>query len=188
MGAPARWAGPSPPRWAYAAPIKCQGRRTLGRLRLPIHARRARRRRAVQVPYPHIVVNNSYLGLIRQSQRGFTMDYCVQLGFENINVDAVEVTAKVYGVDQSRWSKDWLQSHPRAQAGRDRTGDPAGEHWMREFMVPVVIERCHPRGSTYASASRPHREHEAGDRDRRRGPRGHLQALSQCSSTAAGVS
>ena len=27
----------------------------------------------------HVVVNNSYLGLIRQSQRGFNMDYSVQL-------------------------------------------------------------------------------------------------------------
>ena len=32
-----------------------------------------------KLPYMHIVVNNSYLGLIRQSQRGFEMDYCVQL-------------------------------------------------------------------------------------------------------------
>ena len=27
------------------------------------------------IPYIHVVVNNSYLGLIRQSQRGFDMDY-----------------------------------------------------------------------------------------------------------------
>jgi tartronate-semialdehyde synthase len=33
------------------------------------------------IPYLHVVVNNSYLGLIRQSQRGFEMDYCVQLAF-----------------------------------------------------------------------------------------------------------
>ena len=29
-----------------------------------------------KLPYIHVVVNNSYLGLIRQSQRGFKMDYC----------------------------------------------------------------------------------------------------------------
>ena len=28
-----------------------------------------------KLPYIHVVVNNSYLGLIRQSQRGFQMDY-----------------------------------------------------------------------------------------------------------------
>ena len=43
-----------------------------------------------KLPYIHMVVNNSYLGLIRQSQRGFTMDYCVQLGFENINSPNLE--------------------------------------------------------------------------------------------------
>ena len=37
------------------------------------------------LPYIHVVVNNAYLGLIRQSQRGFDMDYCVQLAFDNIN-------------------------------------------------------------------------------------------------------
>src|SRR5699024_2994466 len=37
------------------------------------------------IPYVHVVVNNSYLGLIRQSQRAFDMDYQVQLSFDNIN-------------------------------------------------------------------------------------------------------
>jgi tartronate-semialdehyde synthase len=37
-----------------------------------------------KLPYVQVLVNNSYLGLIRQSQRGFEMDYCVQLAFENI--------------------------------------------------------------------------------------------------------
>ncbi|MFC7490875.1 MULTISPECIES: glyoxylate carboligase [unclassified Knoellia] len=37
------------------------------------------------VPYIHVLVNNAYLGLIRQAQRGFDMDYCVQLSFDNIN-------------------------------------------------------------------------------------------------------
>ncbi len=48
-----------------------------------------------KLPYLHIVVNNSYLGLIRQSQRGFDMDYCVQLAFDNINAPELEG----YGVD-----------------------------------------------------------------------------------------
>ena len=38
-----------------------------------------------KVPYIHVLVNNSYLGLIRQAQRNFDMDYCVQLAFDNIN-------------------------------------------------------------------------------------------------------
>ena len=42
-----------------------------------------------------VLVNNAYLGLIRQSQRAFDMDYCVQLAFENINSSEVNG----YGVD-----------------------------------------------------------------------------------------
>jgi len=38
-----------------------------------------------KLPFIQILVNNSYLGLIRQAQRGFDMDYCVQLAFDNIN-------------------------------------------------------------------------------------------------------
>jgi tartronate-semialdehyde synthase len=48
-----------------------------------------------KLPYIHVVVNNSYLGLIRQAQRGFDMDYQVQLSFENINAPELGV----YGVD-----------------------------------------------------------------------------------------
>ena len=50
-----------------------------------------------RLPYVHVLVNNSYLGLIRQSQRGFDMDFCVQLGFENQNVD--DAGLQCYGVD-----------------------------------------------------------------------------------------
>jgi tartronate-semialdehyde synthase len=38
-----------------------------------------------KLPYVHVVVNNAYLGLIRQAQRMFQMDYQVQLAFRNIN-------------------------------------------------------------------------------------------------------
>ena len=48
-----------------------------------------------KLPYIHVLVNNSYLGLIRQSQRGFNMDYCVQLAFDNVNAPELDG----YGVD-----------------------------------------------------------------------------------------
>ena len=41
------------------------------------------------------LTQNAYLGLIRQAQRGFDMDYCVQLAFDNINAPETEG----YGVD-----------------------------------------------------------------------------------------
>jgi tartronate-semialdehyde synthase len=48
-----------------------------------------------KLPYIHVVVNNSYLGLIRQAQRGFDMDYHVQLSFENINAPNSESMASI---------------------------------------------------------------------------------------------
>ncbi len=50
-----------------------------------------------KLPYLHVVVNNSYLGLIRQAQRGFDMDFEVSLAFDNINASGD--AEKGYGVD-----------------------------------------------------------------------------------------
>jgi len=94
-----------------------------------------------KLPYIHIVVNNSYLGLIRQSQRGFTMDYCVQLGFENINSDADDVTAQGYGVDHVKVVEGLGCKAIRVH--RQEEIAPAikrAEAWMAEFKVPVMIE------------------------------------------------
>ncbi len=52
------------------------------------------------LPLVVVLVNNSYLGLIRQAQRGFEMDYCVQLAFDNINVD--DPALKGYGMDHAK--------------------------------------------------------------------------------------
>nr|WP_198983599.1 glyoxylate carboligase [Herbaspirillum sp. ASV7] len=90
-----------------------------------------------KLPYLHVLVNNSYLGLIRQAQRGFEMDYCVQLAFENINAPEL----KGYGVD-----------HVAVIEGLGckaiRVTDPNGiqdalaqaQRWMAEYRVPVVVE------------------------------------------------
>ncbi len=90
-----------------------------------------------KLPYIHMVVNNSYLGLIRQSQRGFTMDYCVQLGFDNINSPQVEG----YGVDHLKVVEGLGCKAIRVH--RQEELAPAikqAEAWMAEFQVPVVIE------------------------------------------------
>jgi len=42
-----------------------------------------------------VVLNNAYLGLIRQAERGYNMDYEVQLSFKNINAPEIGD----YGVD-----------------------------------------------------------------------------------------
>lgn len=90
-----------------------------------------------KLPYLHIVVNNSYLGLIRQSQRGFEMDYCVQLGFDNVNAPEVEG----YGVDHVAVVEGLGCKAIRVH--RQEEIDPAieqAQRWMEEYQVPVVIE------------------------------------------------
>ncbi len=90
-----------------------------------------------KVPYIHIVVNNAYLGLIRQSQRGFDMDYCVALAFENIN--APETAG--YGVDHVRVVEGLGCKAIRVREVQEM--QPAfalAQAWMKEFSVPVVVE------------------------------------------------
>ncbi|WP_110946824.1 glyoxylate carboligase [Pseudomonas bohemica] len=90
-----------------------------------------------KLPYIHVVVNNSYLGLIRQAQRNFDIDYCVQLAFDNINAPELEG----YGVD-----------HIAVAEGLGckaiRVSDPAhiqaalaeATGLMQQYSVPVVVE------------------------------------------------
>src|SRR6202163_239663 len=90
-----------------------------------------------KLPYLHIVVNNAYLGLIRQSQRGFEMDYCVQLAFDNINAPELEG----YGVDHVAVVEGLGCKAIRVR--KQEEIDPAieqAEKWMAEYKVPVVIE------------------------------------------------
>ena len=90
-----------------------------------------------KLPYLHVVVNNSYLGLIRQAQRGFNMDYCVSLAFENIN--APETGG--YGVDHIKVVEGLGCKAIRVH--RQEEIDPAiqqAEKWMAELNVPVVVE------------------------------------------------
>ena len=90
-----------------------------------------------KLPYLHIVVNNSYLGLIRQAQRGFDMDFCVQLGFENINAPELEG----YGVDHVAVVEGLGCKAIRVH--RQEEIAPAIEQankWMEAHQVPVVIE------------------------------------------------
>jgi tartronate-semialdehyde synthase len=90
-----------------------------------------------KLPYIHIVVNNAYLGLIRQSQRGFDMDYCVQLSFENIN--SPELGS--YGVDFIKVAEGLGCKCFRVLRQEDiDPGFEQAEKWMAEYQVPVVIE------------------------------------------------
>lgn len=90
-----------------------------------------------KLPYIHVVVNNAYLGLIRQSQRGFDMDYCVQLSYENINNPEVGE----YGVDHVKVVEGLGCKAIRVMKPEDIA--PAfqqAQELMRLHQVPVVVE------------------------------------------------
>ncbi|WP_019342283.1 glyoxylate carboligase [Stutzerimonas stutzeri] len=92
-----------------------------------------------KLPYIHILVNNAYLGLIRQAQRGFEMDYCVQLGFENINADQSGMEG--YGVDHVAVVEGLGCKAIRVFRQEDlRPAIEQAQAWMAEHQVPVVIE------------------------------------------------
>lgn len=96
-----------------------------------------------QLPYLHVVVNNSYLGLIRQSQRAFDMDFEVSLAFENINAqpEAHDGGYSGYGVDHVKVAEGLGCKAVRVE-DPDQLG--AAFDQARRLMdihrVPVVVE------------------------------------------------
>ncbi|MDN5812757.1 glyoxylate carboligase [Arthrobacter sp. AOP36-A1-22] len=90
-----------------------------------------------KLPYIHVVVNNSYLGLIRQSQRGFEMDYHVSLAFDNINSPETEG----YGVDHIKVAEGLGCKAVRVKDPKDLAkGFAEAKSLMEEHSVPVVVE------------------------------------------------
>jgi tartronate-semialdehyde synthase len=89
------------------------------------------------LPYIHVLVNNSYLGLIRQAQRAFDIDYCVQLSFDNVN--SPEVGG--YGVDHVKVAEGMgckaLRVH---EPGRILPAFEEAKKLMAQYRVPVVVE------------------------------------------------
>ena len=92
-----------------------------------------------RLPYIHVVVNNAYLGLIRQAQRGFSMDYEVSLAFDNVNtVGHAEVG---YGVDHVAVAEAMGCKAIRVRRPEDCAPAFAeARRLMAEYQVPVVVE------------------------------------------------
>jgi tartronate-semialdehyde synthase len=92
-----------------------------------------------RLPYVQVLVNNSYLGLIRQSQRNFDMDFCVQLGFENQNV--TDPALQNYGVDHLKVIEGLGCKAVRVTDQEELQGALRQAQAMaREYRVPVVVE------------------------------------------------
>ncbi|MFC5029637.1 glyoxylate carboligase [Streptomyces sp. So13.3] len=90
-----------------------------------------------KIPYVHVLVNNAYLGLIRQAQRNLDINFQVNLEFENINSPELGV----YGVDHVK-----VVEGLGCKAIRVTEPDellPAFELAKKlaaEYRVPVVVE------------------------------------------------
>lgn len=90
-----------------------------------------------KLPYLHVVVNNSYLGLIRQAQRGFDMDFEVSLAFDNINSEE----AGGYGVDHVAVAEGLGCKAIRVRTPNEfKDAFAQAETLMKEHQVPVVVE------------------------------------------------
>ena len=91
------------------------------------------------LPLVMVLVNNSYLGLIRQAQRGFDMDYCVQLAFDNINVH--DDNLKGYGVDHGKVVEGLGCKTLRVtQPSKIQEALIEAQKMAKEYRVPVVVE------------------------------------------------
>ncbi|KRD96342.1 glyoxylate carboligase [Bosea sp. Root381] len=89
------------------------------------------------LPYIHIVVNNAYLGLIRQAQRGFDMDFQVGLGFDNVNRPGLAG----YGVDHVAVAEGLGCKALRVRSPDEfESAFAQAKAWLAEYRVPVVME------------------------------------------------
>jgi len=95
-----------------------------------------------KLPYLHIVVNNSYLGLIRQAQRGFEMDFQVSLAFENINTKIEDgEEGPGYGVDHVALAEALGCQAVRVRKPSEfESAFAEAEALMKKYQVPVVLE------------------------------------------------
>ncbi|MDQ2858509.1 MAG: thiamine pyrophosphate-dependent enzyme, partial [Candidatus Eremiobacteraeota bacterium] len=90
-----------------------------------------------KVPFVMILINNAYLGLIRQASMGYKMDYQVQLSFQNINAPELGE----YGVDHVKAAEAF-----GCRAIRVFEPDKIAEAiaWAKreskELQVPVIVE------------------------------------------------
>ncbi|GGY68036.1 glyoxylate carboligase [Streptomyces olivaceoviridis] len=90
-----------------------------------------------RIPYVHVLVNNAYLGLIRQAQIGLDINFQVNLEFENVNTPEIGV----YGVDHVKVAEGL-----GCKAIRVTEPDELGAAFEQakklaaEYRVPVVVE------------------------------------------------
>ncbi|MDX2596432.1 glyoxylate carboligase [Streptomyces sp. WI03-4A] len=90
-----------------------------------------------RIPYVHVLVNNAYLGLIRQAQIGLDINFQVNLEFENVNTPEIGV----YGVDHVKVAEG-LGCKAIRVTDPDQLGAAfeQAKKLAAEYRVPVVVE------------------------------------------------
>ncbi len=90
-----------------------------------------------QIPFVMILLNNAYLGLIRQAERAYQMDFEVQLAFANINAPEIGE----YGVDHVKAAEAFGCRAIRVFEPGEIAGAIA---WARResatLRLPVIVE------------------------------------------------
>ncbi|MFE0461016.1 glyoxylate carboligase, partial [Kitasatospora sp. NPDC058965] len=90
-----------------------------------------------RVPYVHVLVNNAYLGLIRQAQIGLDINFQVNLEFENINTPELGV----YGVDHVKVAEGLGVKAIRVTDPNELgAAFEEAKKLAAEYRVPVVVE------------------------------------------------
>ncbi len=116
-----------------------------------------------KLPYLHVVVNNSYLGLIRQAQRNLDIDFEVSLAFDNINDDGDDGIGG-YGVDHVAVAEGLGCKALRVKSPNEFKAAFAEAHrLMEEHRVPVVLEFILERVTNIAMGTELHNVKEFED-------------------------
>jgi tartronate-semialdehyde synthase len=90
-----------------------------------------------KIPFMLVVLNNAYLGLIRQAERGYRMDYEVQLSFANINAPEIGD----YGVDHIKAAEAFGCLARRVfEPEKIAEAIQWARRTMAEHHVPVLVE------------------------------------------------
>ncbi|MFH8570647.1 glyoxylate carboligase [Streptomyces sp. NPDC017993] len=90
-----------------------------------------------KIPYVHVLVNNAYLGLIRQAQRNLDINFQVNLEFENINAPELGV----YGVDHVKVAEGLGCKAIRVtEPDQLLAAFEEAKKLAAEYRVPVVVE------------------------------------------------
>ena len=154
----ARQAGPLgwtiPARWAWSRPTpNAHGGGAVRDYDFSVHDRELAVGAQFKLPYLHIVVNNALSWPDPPSQRGFDMDYCVQLAFDNVT----RRRAEGYRMAHVAWSKA-SRSDPACRQEEIAPAIEQARKWMDEYRVPVVVEIMLEASHQYRDGHRDQRD------------------------------